>query len=133
MKLKQKDFAASLHMSSCYLSEIEAGNANPGLGFFHRLTKTHYISLDYLFYGTGEMFKSEKKSTPSKEREFIDDIKNLDDFLWLLEHSSLFRNTIMGYSEKFFYENEDIIKMNIEKIQKRKREQTEKGPIKQNE
>lgn len=120
MNLKQKDFASTLHMSSCYLSEIEAGNGNPGVGFFHRLAKTHNISLDYLFYGTGEMFKAKLRRTPEKEKEFVNDIQNVNDLLWLLEHSSLFRNTIIGFGEKFLYENEDIIKRNIKKNQKEK-------------
>jgi transcriptional regulator with XRE-family HTH domain len=120
MNLKQKDFASSLQMSSCYLSEIEAGNGNPGVGFFHRLIKTHNVSLDYLFYGTGEMFKAKLRRTPEKEKEFVDNIQNVNDLLWLLDHSSLFRNTVMGFGEKFLYENEAIIKKNIKMNQKEK-------------
>jgi hypothetical protein len=33
-----------------------------------------------------------------------------------MEHSSIFRDTMMGQGAKFLYDNEDIIKRNIHKL-----------------
>jgi transcriptional regulator with XRE-family HTH domain len=120
LRISQKEFAASLEMSPSYLSTIESGNGNPGVGFFFRLSTTYNVSLDYLFFGAGEMFENrESRKKPGKE--FIDTIDTFDDIRWLMENSPMFRNTIIGFSNKFFYENEEIIKRNIKKNQSKTR------------
>ena len=127
LKISQKDFAASLDMSGCYLSEIESGKGNPGHKFFYKISALYNISLDYLFHGIGEMFlKVKDKGTPGK-KDFIDEIETIDDLVWLLEHSPMVKLTVMGYATKFLYENEDIIKRNIEKYRVKKAEKAAPG------
>jgi len=111
--LNQKEFAASIDMSPSYLSPIESGKANPTVGFFFRLSNTHNVSLDYLFHGKGSMFRNHKIKKPDEEREFLDSIDSIDDIRWLMEHSPMSKNIIIGYCNQFLYENEEIIKKNI--------------------
>ncbi len=119
LRISQKEFAASLEMSPSYLSTIESGNGNPGVGFFFKLSMTYNVSLDYLFLGTGEIFKNrESRKKPGKE--FIDTIDTFDDMQWLMENSPMFRNTMIGFSNKFLYENEEIIKINIKNVRQNK-------------
>jgi transcriptional regulator with XRE-family HTH domain len=122
LRINQKEFAASLDMSPSYLSTIEGGNGNPGVGFFFRLAVTYNVNLNYIFFGTGEMFQNQNIKKPL-EKKFIDNIETFDDMRWLMENSPMFRNTIMGFGNKFLYENEGIIKRSIEKHRKKKMDQ----------
>ncbi len=114
LDINQKDFAASLAMSSCYLSEIEAGTANPSVGFFHRLASTYNVSLDYLFFGIGYMFR------PKEEEDLEDDdiditcIREFNGLVWLCEHSPYFYYHIIGEAIQFIFQNQGIIEKDIE-------------------
>lgn len=120
LRINQKEFAASLDMSPSYLSSIESGNGNPGVGFFFRLSTTYNVSLDYLFSGTVRMFKNHERKKPGAKKEFIDTIDTFDDIQWLMENSPMFSSTIIGYCNKFLYENEEIIKKNMERYRAKK-------------
>lgn len=118
LKISQKDFAAFLNISPSYLSEIEHGNSNPGFDFFYKISTACNVSLDYLFHGIGEMMLKDKIKFEEikEEKEYVRDIVTVDDLLWLIEHSDMFKNTIMGFAAKFNYENEETIKKNIENL-----------------
>lgn len=115
LHMSQKDFAASLRMSGSYLSEIESGKAKPGHEFFFKMSSAFNISLDFLFRGSGGMFVTGEEPTSPALREFVEDIENVDDLLWFIDHSPLFKFNLMGFATKFHYENEDLIKRNIKK------------------
>ena len=119
--ISQKDFAASLEMSNSYLSEIEHGNAAPGYEFFYKVFLQYQVNPDWLFHGIGGMIREEPVKTINEEKEYVDNIQTVNDLVWLMEHSTMFKNTMMGFAQKFHYENERIIKKNI------KREQEETG------
>jgi transcriptional regulator with XRE-family HTH domain len=120
LKINQKEFAASIDMSPSYLSSIESGKGNPTVGFFFRLSNTHNVSLDYLFHGTGSMFRHQRIKKPDGNKEFPDSIETIDDIHWLMEHSPMSKNIIIGYCSKFLYENEEVIKENIKRCRARK-------------
>jgi transcriptional regulator with XRE-family HTH domain len=115
--ISQKDFAASLEMSGSYLSEIEHGNATPGYEFFYKVSLKYNISLDYLFHGIGSMIKEEPVQPGNKEKQYVENLQTIEDVVWLMEHSTMFKNTMMGFAQKFHYENEEIIKKNIKREQ----------------
>ncbi|NIM14522.1 MAG: helix-turn-helix domain-containing protein [Candidatus Aminicenantes bacterium] len=125
-KISQKDFAASLSMANSYLSEIEHGKAYPAFEFFHKISKIYNVNLNYLFHGTGEMFLPREKK-PEKPIEWIDEIETIDDLLWFMEHSSMFRNSIMGYAAKFLYENEQFLKKNVHKYINKSKSKSEEN------
>ena len=114
--LTQEQFAASLGMGNANLSGIENGSKNPKLSFFFKLVKLYQVSLDYLFLGIGEPTLQQKDAEYNPDRQQVDDIRTAGDFYWFMEHSSIFRDTMMGQGAKFLYDNEDIIKRNIQKL-----------------
>ena len=111
--LTQEQFAASLGMGNANLSGIENGSKNPKLSFFFKLVKLYRVSLDYLFLGIGEPTLREKDAENNLNREQVNDIRTIKDFYWFMEHSSIFRDTMMGQGAKFLYDNEDIIKNSL--------------------
>jgi transcriptional regulator with XRE-family HTH domain len=114
LRISQKDFAASLGMSGSYLSEIEHGNAAPGYEFLFKLSALYRVSLDYLVHGGGAMMLAEVSGGPGKKtREEVTRVEDSEDILWLMAHSPMFRNTLLGFSQKFYYENERIIRKDI--------------------
>ena len=55
------------------------------------------------------------KIEPKKdEREYVNEIATRADLLWFMNHSILFRDTMMSFASKFQLDNEEIIKKNIE-------------------
>jgi transcriptional regulator with XRE-family HTH domain len=121
--ISQKDFAASLEMSGSYLSEIEHGNAAPGYEFFYKVSLNYNVNPGWLFHGTGSMIREEPVKPVNEEKEYVGNIRNVNDLVWFMEHSTMFKNTMMGFAQKFHYENEEIIKKNI----KREQEETDEN------
>ena len=111
--LTQEQFAASLGMGNANLSGIESGSKNPKLSFFFNLVKKYNVSLDYLFLGIGSPTMQQKDPKNNLHRKEVNDIITIQDFYWFMEHSSIFRDTMMGQGAKFLYDNEDIIKKNM--------------------
>lgn len=114
LNISQKDFAASLAMSSCYLSEIEAGSANPSVGFFYRFSDAYNVSLDYLFFGIGYMFRPIEEEDREDDDIDITCIRELNGLVWLCEHSSFFYYHIIGEAIRFIFQNQVIIEKDIE-------------------
>jgi transcriptional regulator with XRE-family HTH domain len=114
--LKKKEFAASIDKSPSYISIIESGKRIPAVDFFISLSDVHNVSLEYLFHGEGDMFKSEKLKD---EREFIDDIEGIQDVVWLLENSPIARNAICAFTAKYFFDNELLLKKNVKRFRSR--------------
>lgn len=109
-----KDFASSLNIAASYLSQIERGNKNnPGVSVFFKIAQVHNVSLDYLVCGIGDMFISAAHQQAGSQREYVDKIETLDDLYWFLENSTFFRNIIMGFAFKLYFENEEIIRKSL--------------------
>ena len=115
LKLQQREFAKSLGTAHSYISKIETGNANPGPSLFLRLSKEFNVSIEYLFSGSGDMFRKQTKINADK-LEHIDlanDLQSMEDLVWLMEHSPFVKNTVLGFGLKFAAENESLIKNSI--------------------
>jgi len=122
-QISQKDFAASLKMSACYLSEIEQGKGNnPGHSFFCKIAHTYNVSLNYLILGKGDIFLSrETKNGEADSRLDIDSLDTLEDMIWLLNNSSYFRHIMLGNASDFFVKNEKYIRISLEKSRRKKK------------
>ncbi len=125
LRITQKELAAELEMSPCYLSEIEGGKGNPGHAFFYKISTRYNVNLNYLFHGEGEMCTRIKFKNIPDEDDNIDEIETIDDLFWYLENSPLVKVQVIGFAAKFKYENEEIIKKNIERYQAKKDKMTE--------
>ncbi len=62
------------------------------------------------------------KSNPTNE-EMLDSIDNIDELLWFLEHSELFKMSFLAEAKKFLYGNRKIIEEDI-KHERNKRKKT---------
>jgi transcriptional regulator with XRE-family HTH domain len=117
--LQQKELAAAVGFSEGYICQIEKGGANPTLEFFYMLTWRLQVSLDFLFYGKGEMFYREGE-TPDRLAENRDGIDTIEDILWYHEYSATFRNALLYQARKSFYDNAEYIEKDIEQARKKK-------------
>ena len=118
--LKQKGFAAAVGFSEGYICQIEKGSANPTLDFFYILTSKLNVSLDFLFYGEGEMFYKARKSKTGLE-ENRDGIDTIDDILWYHEYSATFRNALLYNARKIYYDIAAYIEKDIDNERKKKK------------
>jgi transcriptional regulator with XRE-family HTH domain len=120
MRLKQYEFAAGLGFSEGYICQIEKGNANPTYEFFYKLACKYNASMDFLFYGKGELFFKRKMAAEENEtmRESID---TTDDLIWFLDHSEIFRMKIMMEAKSYLYDNEEHIKKDIDHERKKRK------------
>jgi transcriptional regulator with XRE-family HTH domain len=125
--LRQKEMAGQLQVPNSYLSDIECGKGNPGHLLFFKLTTQFNVSLDYLFHGSGETFLNTQSQKESKKEtagdRYVDEIKTIEDLIWYLKNSTIFYHQIMALASRFQYENEEIIKRNIEKHRSKKTDQ----------
>jgi transcriptional regulator with XRE-family HTH domain len=126
--LTQEQFAASLGMGNANLSGIESGSKNPKLSFFFNLVKIYNVSLDYLFMGIGEPTIEQNNPGKNLQPKEVNDISTIHDFYWFMENSSMFRDTMMGQGAKFLYDNEHIIKKNIQKLKNKQPEDKPSDP-----
>jgi len=121
LRITQKKMTSVLKMSACSLSEIETGKGNPGFAFFFKISTRYNVNLEYLFHGTGEMFKRSKLKNNQNEYEYKSEIETIDDLYWYLENSSLLRAQVIGFAAKFKCDNEEIIKKNVKRNIEKKR------------
>ncbi|MGD2093007.1 MAG: helix-turn-helix domain-containing protein [Candidatus Aminicenantes bacterium] len=122
MRLKQNEFAAGLDLSEGYICQIEKGKANPTYEFFYKLASKYNASMDYLFYGKGELFFKRKLAVEESEG-MRDSIDSTDDLLWFMEHSELFRMKIMVEAKRYLYESEENIRRDIQHERKKRKKE----------
>ena len=115
LEMKQRDFATQLNISVTTLSDIETGKSKPGHDFFVRICDTFAVNLYFLLMGEGEMFR---KSGPNSSLNSLADEAVSDDvqeFLKYFFNSKLVQYQVLGYFRKFFNEEEDAIRKDLEK------------------
>ncbi|MCP5109026.1 MAG: hypothetical protein GY950_36925, partial [bacterium] len=56
---------------------------------------------------------------------FDEELDSIEKLGWLMNHSKLFKNTVLGFASRFLLNNEGIIKKSIEKSRKAQKE----GPL----
>ncbi|HLP59785.1 MAG TPA: hypothetical protein VK186_13175 [Candidatus Deferrimicrobium sp.] len=95
--------------------KAKGGKANPGPGFFLDLSDLYNVSIEYVFHGAGEMFYDPKTRLPREEFKEVHNIDSPEKLVWLMNHSSLFKNSLLAYSAQYFLEHEGIIKKSMER------------------
>ncbi|MDQ1353638.1 MAG: hypothetical protein QG657_3944 [Acidobacteriota bacterium] len=124
LRLQQKEMSATLQMAPSYLSEIEAGKANPGPEFFLKMVYEYNVNPNYLFLGIGDMFFGPERILRTEDYDMEDGhVDSVEKLFWVMESSPYFKNNILSYASRFFIENEEFLKKSIEKY----RPKIEKG------
>ena len=52
--------------------------------------------------------------TAEENEEMPSSFRNIDDVLWFMEHSDVFKYFILGQAARFFLENKETIKKDIQ-------------------
>ena len=125
LRYQQKDVAAALDMAAGYLSEIEAGKANPGPEFFVKFALEYNVNLNYIFLGIGDMLLGADRKMTIREFNFDEEVDSVEKLNWLMEHSSFFKNAILSLASKTLLENEALINRSIQKKTSAKEEKKE--------
>lgn len=112
LRLKQDEFCAKLAIASSTLSMIETGKITPNVGLVFQLYKNYSVNLEYLFKGSGNMFR-ENAFGGGSDREDIADIERFEDFVWLLKNSPKFKHAVLSIGTNYFYDNEASILKNV--------------------
>lgn len=120
LDLSQKEFAAALDISASYLSEIESGKTKPGFNFIDLIYKKYDINPGWFVEGEGEMFVAKDQAKKVREEEFGNQTSEVLEMLDYMKSSPFVRSSVLSYYTRFFYENEEIIKKDIEKNKNRK-------------
>lgn len=81
LSLTQAQLAAALKISRPYLTEIEKGTRKPSPDFFLALLLTTNVSLDWLFSGEGNMFRTSAPPSDPLLSDLISVFKQLSDDL----------------------------------------------------
>ena len=122
LRYSQREMAKVIGISNSYLSAIEIGSKKPGAEIILKLADKFKINTEFLYHGTGDMFSNAVRTPALKEFNLEDDLDSTDKLLWLMENSQVFKNSVMGYAQKYFLENEEIIKKSISRSKKKKEE-----------
>jgi len=123
--LSQKDFSEKLGTSNSFISDIEQEKTKPGYKILMKMAHVFNISPNFILLGKGKMFLEEQEDL-GQLLDFGDDTGAVVDMLRYLRKSPLVKLTIMAYFSRFLLRNEDIIKIDIEREEKRRNEETEK-------
>ena len=125
LRYQQKDVAAALNMAAGYLSDIEAGKANPGPEFFVKFAREYNVNLNYIFLGIGDMLLDADREMIVREFNFDEEVDSVEKLNWLMEHSSFFKNTMLSLATKTILENEPLVRKSLQKNLPAKEEENE--------
>lgn len=123
LNLNQKEFAERIKISKGYLSEIENGKYSPGFAFIYNLAKEFNVSLDYLFFGHGNIFAGELKTgRPAPTRPDIKDILSKIDpdndmihqMFDYMVRSPLVKHSILAFFSELLSIKKDIIEKSLD-------------------
>jgi transcriptional regulator with XRE-family HTH domain len=114
LKLSQNEFARGINMSGSFISDLESGSSRAGYDFFYALATVYDVNLYYLVLGEGEMFGREETRPSLGKKEFGNRIETANELLWYVEQSPLFKMTMLGFATKYLYDNNSIIKKDID-------------------
>ncbi len=114
LKISQKDFAARMGITGGYMSEIEYGKAKPGFDFFIKVARLFDVNINWLLFGRGEMFFSEKEGIRSVEDDLSGHDEKVKEILRYFKKSPLVKFSVMAYAIKFLHDNEEAVKKDME-------------------
>jgi transcriptional regulator with XRE-family HTH domain len=112
LKLKQKEFAAGLGMSSPALSEIENGKYKPGHYVLYNIVKICKVNLYYLLFGEGEMFL-ESLSIGGGIPRYLVSHPEMKRFNWYFERSPILQHYILGKFRQYMNEERAAIDRDV--------------------
>jgi transcriptional regulator with XRE-family HTH domain len=117
LKMRQKDIAPVLGISTTHLSEIEKDKSKPCHDFFYNIVKNFHVNLYYLLFGEGEMFAGSNEKIETDVRKIKTGDKNIDEFLYYFFNSPMVYNYLMYQFRTLYNEKKTVIKDDIVKAE----------------
>ena len=96
LKLKQKEIAQRLNISSPSYSELEGGKYNPNFEFISNLCREFNVNLYYLMFGEGDMFLGPTQLFSRRLGSNLVNKEEIDRFLHYFEHSPIAQFMILA-------------------------------------
>jgi transcriptional regulator with XRE-family HTH domain len=115
LDLSQKEFAASLDISASYLSEIESGKTKPGFNFTVLVYEKYNVNPAWFLVEESDMFLGGAGGGNAGDHDFGGQTEEVMEMINYMSQSPFVQSTVLSHFMKFLYENEDIIKKDIEK------------------
>lgn len=112
LRLKQKEFAGALGISSPSLSEIENDKYKPGHDFLYHIVKAYKVNLYYLLFGEGEMFL-ESLSVGGGLSRYFGSNPEMKRFIWYFECSPILQHFILGQFRRYMNEERETIERDV--------------------
>ena len=104
---KQSQMAVELRMAPISLNRIERGTFFPSALTLNEIAVKFNVSLDWLFYGKGNMFLGKQESEKNKgENVFEWDVGEL---VYIMRQIPLVRYAMMDHFQRFKVDNRTVI------------------------
>lgn len=114
LKMSQKEFSEAVDLSASFISDIESGRSKACLDFFFKLARDYNISLYYLILGEGDVFERSELRPTLGNKKVGHPIDSINELLWYLIRSPLLKNTVLGFTSKFIYDNQSHLEKEVE-------------------
>ncbi len=116
--LTQTEFSEKLSISKNSVLLLEKGEKKCLLDFVYNLSAIFKVNLYYLFHGKGGFFASHSGKPPKDVNPGA--IDNYEQLLWYLKRSPFMRNALFEFSSKYLYNNEALMRLDVEKSKYRR-------------
>lgn len=119
--MSQDEFARALNMSSGSISMMESGKNQPRFELLSRLAKRYRISLNYLFFGEGDMVGQPARPAGGGQKKYGDESESwLERFYYYFNESQIFRFWIMFTMHGYLAEHRELIEKEIRSAKEEK-------------
>ena len=104
---KQQQMAVQLRMAPISLNRIERGKFFPSAITLNEIAVKFNVSLDWLFYGKGDMFMGKGEAEKKKSGDIFE--RDVEEMVYLMRHIPLVRYAMMDHFQRFKVDNRSLI------------------------
>jgi len=120
LKLKQKEIAQQLNISSPSYSELEAGKYKPRFELISKLSREFNVNLYYLMFGEGDMFLGPVQLFSRRIGKNVVNKEEIDRFLNYFENSPMAQFMILGSFRAILNKDKETIEKEVEEHRSKK-------------
>lgn len=104
---KQQQMADQLGMAPISLNRIERGTFFPSAVTLNEIAVKFNVSLDWLFYGKGNMFMGKGEGETNKSGDIFE--RDIEEMVYLMRQIPLVRYAMMDHFQRFKVDNRTVI------------------------
>jgi len=110
---KQKIMSVILDIHVMTLCRAETGSNLPSIDTLSHLANKFNVSLDWLFWGEGTMFRNQEGNSKLKNLDSFDHETN--EMIGLMKNFPLLKHSVMSHYENFKLEHKDLLGQSFHK------------------